>query len=318
MLTSRQGMSSNVIEQLIAQCIVDAIMDYKATRNYGNEAIMSCGLSKTVEIDAAYEMFWKELMKMMTELALLHLGMVLDKEKKIKRYIWGLLDKIQGNVTSSKPLSCQNAIRMANNFMDQKVCAGSARQAKNKRRWESNQGNNHVQQPPPKRQNVATAYTAGSNKKGGYVGKAPFYNKSQRIADAITDYEATQNNGNEGHNKASGGAGGVVHTAQGCSYKEFLNCQPHKFGGTKGVVGLASALTWWNSHVKTIEIDAAYEMSWKELMKMMTEGFAIALAVLITRVSQSRQHDQESIVHFTFSDQRLEQTATFSIPTNSK
>ncbi|GKC79841.1 hypothetical protein Tco_1130615, partial [Tanacetum coccineum] len=44
------------------------------------------------------------------------------------------------------------------------------------------------------------------------------------------------------------------------------------------------------------------------------QGFAAALAVLITGASQSRQHD--SIVHFDFSDQRLEQTATFSISTN--
>ncbi|GKG32375.1 hypothetical protein Tco_0429885, partial [Tanacetum coccineum] len=36
---------------------------------------------------------------------------------------------------------------------------------------------------------------------------------------------------------------------------------------------LDSALTWWNSHVKTVGIEAAYEMSWKELMKMMTEVY---------------------------------------------
>ncbi|GKE95931.1 reverse transcriptase domain-containing protein, partial [Tanacetum coccineum] len=32
-------------------------------------------------------------------------------------------------------------------------------------------------------------------------------------------------------------------------------------------------LTWWNFHVRTIGIDAAYEMSWKDLMKMMTEVY---------------------------------------------
>ncbi|GJT70076.1 hypothetical protein Tco_1029362 [Tanacetum coccineum] len=31
-----------------------------------------------------------------------------------------------------------------------------------------------------------------------------------------------------------------------------------------------AALTWWNSHVKTVGHDAAYGMSWKTLMKMMT------------------------------------------------
>ncbi|GJS08590.1 putative reverse transcriptase domain-containing protein [Tanacetum coccineum] len=36
---------------------------------------------------------------------------------------------------------------------------------------------------------------------------------------------------------------------------------------------LDSALTWWNSHVKTVGIDTAYEISWKELMKMMSESY---------------------------------------------
>nr|GEX18702.1 putative reverse transcriptase domain-containing protein [Tanacetum cinerariifolium] len=33
---------------------------------------------------------------------------------------------------------------------------------------------------------------------------------------------------------------------------------------------LSSALTWWNSHVKVVVYDAAYEMPWKTLKKMMT------------------------------------------------
>ncbi|GJZ02384.1 putative reverse transcriptase domain-containing protein [Tanacetum coccineum] len=34
---------------------------------------------------------------------------------------------------------------------------------------------------------------------------------------------------------------------------------------------LNSTLTWWNSHKRTIRIEAAYAMSWTELMKLMTE-----------------------------------------------
>ncbi|GKB88058.1 hypothetical protein Tco_0960330 [Tanacetum coccineum] len=33
-----------------------------------------------------------------------------------------------------------------------------------------------------------------------------------------------------------------------------------------------SALTWWNSHKRTTGTNAAYAMTWKELMKLMTEG----------------------------------------------
>ncbi|GJY81749.1 hypothetical protein Tco_0494500 [Tanacetum coccineum] len=34
---------------------------------------------------------------------------------------------------------------------------------------------------------------------------------------------------------------------------------------------LISALTWWNSHKRTIGADAAFSMSWRELMKPMAE-----------------------------------------------
>ncbi|GKE45355.1 reverse transcriptase domain-containing protein [Tanacetum coccineum] len=34
-----------------------------------------------------------------------------------------------------------------------------------------------------------------------------------------------------------------------------------------------SALTWWNSHKRTIGIESAYAMSWVELMKLMTEVY---------------------------------------------
>ncbi|GKA54824.1 reverse transcriptase domain-containing protein [Tanacetum coccineum] len=38
---------------------------------------------------------------------------------------------------------------------------------------------------------------------------------------------------------------------------------------------LGAALTWWNSHVKTVGHDAAYGMSWKTLMKMMTVKYCL-------------------------------------------
>ncbi|GJX78308.1 putative reverse transcriptase domain-containing protein [Tanacetum coccineum] len=38
---------------------------------------------------------------------------------------------------------------------------------------------------------------------------------------------------------------------------------------------LNRALTWWNSHKRTIGIEAAYAMSWAELMKLMTEVYCL-------------------------------------------
>ncbi|GKA19676.1 putative reverse transcriptase domain-containing protein [Tanacetum coccineum] len=145
---------------------------------------------RTIGIDAAYGMSWEDLIKMITkgtdvagytqrfqELSFQYTKMVPDEEEKIKRYIWGLPDSIQGNVTSARPVRLQDAIKLANNLMDQKVCVFAARQAKNKRRLENNPREKHVQQPPYKRQNVARAYIVGPSEKREYAGTLPLCNK---------------------------------------------------------------------------------------------------------------------------------------------
>ncbi|GJV44361.1 putative reverse transcriptase domain-containing protein [Tanacetum coccineum] len=105
-------------------------------------------------------------------------------------------------------------------------------------------------------------------------------------------------NGNHGMNY-----GGFMPVARECTFQDFLKCKPHNFSGTEGVVGLTrwfekmetvfnisncppkyqvkyatctlqdSALTWWNSHKRTIGVEAAYAMNWVELMKLMTEVY---------------------------------------------
>ncbi|GJV20995.1 putative reverse transcriptase domain-containing protein [Tanacetum coccineum] len=135
---------------------------------------------------------------------------------------------------------------------------------------------------------------------------------ARRVAKALDSYEANKNSGNvningddNGNGSHDSGSGSriTLHTARGCTYKEFLNCQPLNFKGTKGAVRLAQwfekmesvfnisnctvecqvkyatctllngELTWWNSYVRSVGHDAAYEMSWKDLMKMMTEVY---------------------------------------------
>ncbi|GKA20736.1 putative reverse transcriptase domain-containing protein [Tanacetum coccineum] len=103
--------------------------------------------------------------------------MVPEENDKIERFIWGLPDNIQGNVTSSKPVRLQDAIRMANGLMDQKVHMYAVRSAKQKRKFDNNPHGNRVQQPPFKRQTVAQAYTMGNSEKRGYAGSAPYCNK---------------------------------------------------------------------------------------------------------------------------------------------
>nr|GEY39916.1 hypothetical protein [Tanacetum cinerariifolium] len=119
----------------------------------------------------------------------------------------------------------------------------------------------------------------------------------------MTTFEANQNNGNGTPQGTSGGARGTVPTTRCCTNKEFLNYESRNFKGSEDVVGLTrwfekmeyvfnisncatncqvnyatctlqdNTLTWWNLRMKTILIDAAYEMSWKELIKMMTEVY---------------------------------------------
>nr|GEY42965.1 putative zinc finger, CCHC-type, retrotransposon Gag domain protein [Tanacetum cinerariifolium] len=97
-------------------------------------------------------------------------------------------------------------------------------------------------------------------------------------------------NGNEGNGNHGMNYGGFVPMARECTFQDFLKCKPHAFSGTEGVVGLTcwfekmetvfnisnfppkyqvkyatgtlqnSALTWWNSHKRTIGVDVAYAL----------------------------------------------------------
>ncbi|GJR83711.1 putative reverse transcriptase domain-containing protein [Tanacetum coccineum] len=116
-------------------------------------------------------------------------------------------------------------------------------------------------------------------------------------------------NGNNGGDNGDGNENRNVNgrgdrpVARECTYQDFMKCQPLSFKGTEGVVGLIrwsekmetvfhisncperyqvkyatctlldSALTWWNSHKRTIRTDAAYALSWRELLKLMTEVY---------------------------------------------
>ncbi|GKB05309.1 putative reverse transcriptase domain-containing protein [Tanacetum coccineum] len=129
---------------------------------------------RIVGTDAAFSIF-QELTKLCTK-------MVPKEEDRVERFIGGLPDNIQGNVIAAEPTRLQDAVHIANNLMDQKLKGYAVKNAKNRRRLEVNQRDNHGQQPPFKRQNVggqnvARAYTAGNNEKRGYVGPLPYCSK---------------------------------------------------------------------------------------------------------------------------------------------
>ncbi|GKE08749.1 putative reverse transcriptase domain-containing protein [Tanacetum coccineum] len=122
---------------------------------------------RTIGTEVAFAMSWRELMKLMTE---------------VEKFIGGLPDNIQWNVIASEPTRLQDADRIANNLMDQKLKGYAVKNAENKRRLEVNRRDNRGQQPPFKSrnvggQNVARAYTAGNNERKPYNGPLPLCNK---------------------------------------------------------------------------------------------------------------------------------------------
>nr|GFB06608.1 hypothetical protein [Tanacetum cinerariifolium] len=114
---------------------------------------------RIIGTDAAYVMTWIELKKKMAD--------------KVKRYIGGLPDSIHGSVAASKPKTIQEATEMATGLMDKKIRTYAKRQAANKRKFEDTSQNNQSQQQPPKRQDVARAYLAGSGNRQQYAGSRP-------------------------------------------------------------------------------------------------------------------------------------------------
>ncbi|GKE52756.1 putative reverse transcriptase domain-containing protein, partial [Tanacetum coccineum] len=147
------GITSDAIEQLIAQRVATIMTSYEANRDNdnGSQNETSKGTKGAVGLARWFEkieyVFYINNFttncqvnhtQRFQKLALLFPRRVLDEEKKIEGYIWGHPDSIQGN---------------------------------------SKQGNNCVQQTPPKRQNVARAYTAKPREKNMYAGTLPFCNK---------------------------------------------------------------------------------------------------------------------------------------------
>ncbi|GKE97828.1 reverse transcriptase domain-containing protein, partial [Tanacetum coccineum] len=132
-------------------------------------------------------------------------------------------------------------------------------------------------------------------------------------AESQSQNDSDGDNGNGGDGNTENGNGGngnpnennrdVRPVARECTYQDFMKCQPLNFKGTEGVVRLIrwfekmetifrisnclekyqvkyatctllnSALTWWNSHKRTVGTETAFTMSWRELMKLMTEVY---------------------------------------------
>ncbi|GKE88609.1 reverse transcriptase domain-containing protein [Tanacetum coccineum] len=135
-------------------------------------------------------------------------------------------------------------------------------------------------------------------------------NQSQNDSDGDNGDGGNEDGGNGDGGNRNGGNGNLNENDRGdrpvareCTYHDFMKCQPLNFKGTEGVVGLIrwfekmetvfhisnfpekyqvkyatcillnNALTWWNSHKRTIGTEVAFDMSWRELVKLMTKAY---------------------------------------------
>ncbi|GJR64548.1 hypothetical protein Tco_0010613 [Tanacetum coccineum] len=89
----------------------------------------------------------------------------------------------------------------------------------------------------------------------------------QGVTATLVARDADRNtNGDDSHNSGTGVRNrvcfpnSVIVTVK--NQVKFATCTLHSV-----------ALTWWNTHVKTVGHDAAYGISWKTLMNMMTDKY---------------------------------------------
>ncbi|GKB80782.1 putative reverse transcriptase domain-containing protein, partial [Tanacetum coccineum] len=86
-------------------------------------------------------------------------------------------------------------------------------------------------------------------------------------------------NGNVVNENVQENVGNVIVNGNqvGCSYKEFLACNPKEYDGNrvKYTAGLfvGKALTWWNSQIRTLSREVVVSMSWNDFKFMMIEEF---------------------------------------------
>ncbi|GJV45117.1 putative reverse transcriptase domain-containing protein [Tanacetum coccineum] len=156
-----------------------------------------------------------------------------------------------------------------------------------------------------------------------------------RVSATLGNRETLQNSINghgDGSHNSHTGIRVTIRILRECTYKDFLNCQPLTFKGTEGVVMLSqwlekmesvfrisncvvenqvkfsttflgNALTWWNSHMKTVTEDVAYAMDWKTLKKMMTvkycpRGEIKKLEIKLWTLKVKGTHVMSYTVHF--------------------
>ncbi|GJX65688.1 putative reverse transcriptase domain-containing protein [Tanacetum coccineum] len=150
----------------------------------------------------------------------------------------------------------------------------------------------------------------------------------QGVTAALAARDANRStNGDDSHNSGTG-VRRTERVARECTYADFLKCQPLNFKGTEGVAGLSQwfermesvfhisnctvenqvkfatctlhsvALTWWNTHVKTVGHDAAYVASKpkriEDAVEIATELMDKKIRTLAERQTESKRKFEDT------------------------
>ncbi|GJQ95280.1 hypothetical protein Tco_0006419 [Tanacetum coccineum] len=137
MTITRFGMTPEAIEELINQRVEEALAAYEATRaanaleaesqsQNGSDGMVEMEMVEMEMVEMKIQMRITEVLGMLLEsrfqeLTMMCAKMVLEEEDRVEKIIGGLPDNIQGNVIAAEPIRLQDAVRIANNLMDQKL-----------------------------------------------------------------------------------------------------------------------------------------------------------------------------------------------------
>ncbi|GKB73368.1 putative reverse transcriptase domain-containing protein [Tanacetum coccineum] len=175
------GMGVRRQAPLARECTYPDFMKCKPLYFKGTKGVIEL-TQWTIGHDVAYVITWTKLKKKMTKKYCPR-----GEIKKLEVEMWNL--KVKGtDVVSYNQRFQELALICARIFPeesdkiekyvgDKKISTFVERQANNKRKFDDTSKNNKNQQHPPKRQNVASAYTTGSGEKKTYGGSKPLCSK---------------------------------------------------------------------------------------------------------------------------------------------
>nr|GFA82196.1 hypothetical protein [Tanacetum cinerariifolium] len=154
---------------------------------------------------------------------------------------------------------------------------------------------NHCNNTPPKRTS-ATARAAAAAPMTAVVVEQLI---EERVYAALANHKTLQNSTN-GHGDRSHNSNTGLEEVYALRIElvfHISNCAVENQVNFATCTFLGNALTWWNSHIKTVTQDVAYAMDWKALKKMMTVKYCPReLALMCRRMFHEESYEVEKYV----------------------